>query len=95
LQLDRLEHLLLFPSHNFLWRTSARPVVQASDNSVKCHLLSLPSWKVGWVFASDRSRKQLAVVIYRIRTQRNKIESMSLMMQRRDKEFFEKTKALS
>ena len=34
--------------------------------------------------------EQLAVVIYRIRTQRNKIESMSLMMQRRDKEFFDK-----
>lgn len=30
------------------------------------------------------------MVIYRIRTQRNKIESMSLMMQRRDKEFFDK-----
>ena len=35
-------------------------------------------------------REQLAVVIYRIRTQRNKIESMSLMMQRRDREFFDK-----
>jgi len=35
-------------------------------------------------------KEQLAVVIYRIRTQRNKIESMSLMMQRRDKEFFDK-----
>jgi division protein CdvB (Snf7/Vps24/ESCRT-III family) len=33
-------------------------------------------------------KEQLAVVIYRIRTQRNKIESMSLMLQRRDKEFF-------
>ena len=30
------------------------------------------------------------MVIYRLRTQRNKIECMSLMMQRRDKEFFEK-----
>jgi len=35
-------------------------------------------------------KEQLAVVIHRIRTQRNKIESMSLMMQRRDKEFFDK-----
>jgi division protein CdvB (Snf7/Vps24/ESCRT-III family) len=35
-------------------------------------------------------KEQLAVVIYRIRTQRNKIESMGLMMQRRDKEFFDK-----
>jgi division protein CdvB (Snf7/Vps24/ESCRT-III family) len=35
-------------------------------------------------------KEQLAVVIYRIRTQRNKIESMSLMLQRRDKEFFDK-----
>jgi division protein CdvB (Snf7/Vps24/ESCRT-III family) len=35
-------------------------------------------------------KEQLAVVIYRIRTQRNKIESTSLMMQRRDKEFFDK-----
>jgi division protein CdvB (Snf7/Vps24/ESCRT-III family) len=35
-------------------------------------------------------KEQLAVVIYRIRTQRNKIESMSLMMQHRDKEFFDK-----
>ena len=35
-------------------------------------------------------KEQLAVVIYRIRTQRNKIESMSLMMQRRDREFFDK-----
>ena len=35
-------------------------------------------------------KEQLALVIYRIRTQRNRIESMSLMMQRRDKEFFDK-----
>jgi division protein CdvB (Snf7/Vps24/ESCRT-III family) len=35
-------------------------------------------------------KEQLAVVIYRIRTQRNKIESMGLTMQRRDKEFFDK-----
>jgi division protein CdvB (Snf7/Vps24/ESCRT-III family) len=35
-------------------------------------------------------KEQLAVVIYRIRTQRNKIESMNLMMQHRDKEFFDK-----
>jgi len=35
-------------------------------------------------------KEQLAVVIYRIRTQRNKIESMSLMMQRRDRDFFDK-----
>lgn len=35
-------------------------------------------------------KEQLAVVVYRIRTQHNKIESMSLMMQRRDKEFFDK-----
>lgn len=35
-------------------------------------------------------KEQLAVVIYRIRTQRNKIESMGLMMQRRDREFFDK-----
>jgi division protein CdvB (Snf7/Vps24/ESCRT-III family) len=35
-------------------------------------------------------KEQLAVVICRIRTQRNKIESMSLMLQRRDKEFFDK-----
>ena len=38
-------------------------------------------------------KEQLAVVIYRIRTQRNKIESMGLMMQRRDREFFEKCAA--
>jgi division protein CdvB (Snf7/Vps24/ESCRT-III family) len=35
-------------------------------------------------------KEQLAMVIYRLRTQRNKIESTSLMMQRRDKEFFDK-----
>lgn len=35
-------------------------------------------------------KEQLGIVIYRLRTQRNKIESTSLMMQRRDKEFFDK-----
>jgi len=35
-------------------------------------------------------KEQIAMVIYRLRTQHNKIESTSLIMQRRDKEFFDK-----
>jgi len=35
-------------------------------------------------------KERLALVTYRLRTQRNKVESMSLMMQHRDKELFEK-----
>jgi division protein CdvB (Snf7/Vps24/ESCRT-III family) len=35
-------------------------------------------------------KEQLAMVTYRLRVQRNKIESMGLMLQRRDKELFDK-----
>ncbi len=35
-------------------------------------------------------KERLALVTYRLRVQRNKIESMSLMMQRRDRELFDK-----
>ena len=58
----------------------------------RCHVSSSFSSKLeGKLGIHQRPLKeQLAVVIYRIRTQRNKIESMGLMMQRRDKEFFDK-----
>lgn len=87
-----LRHLRCRLTPSFGAESASKGAIPVRRVFERCHVSSSFSSKLESRLGIHQRplKEQLAVVIYRIRTQRNKIESMGLTMQRRDKEFFDK-----